>query len=475
MVKQYFDWGWVDWFDNEMQFANIGISYINPHTEQGPHIHHENEQWLYVLEGSGVYGCNGEEYHLVKGDSLYFPFDAVHTTRNDNDTYLVDLIVSISKKSYATNYWNISTARYLEYNNDLNAAIDALNLADHSPKTLDYKIYDASSQQIIYTTDSFVPNEAFDIDEIVTGLHPGDISREIAYFPIQDRDDLFGYILVDLGTIMDEYDFHIPESTRQSIRKFFNELSKGLASFCQFNKWQRELYKASNTLSLDKNIENIKEDLVFEKEISRNLKINQHFLFNTLNNMAEMALNETNLDLYDSIILLSDMFRYSSEDIGHTSSLADELKYLNSYIQLQQMRYKDNLDFQLEVPEDLLEVVVPVNLLQPIVENSFTHGFINYNDVKRIKIRIREGAGQGEGGGEGADSRADSLVISVMNNGVLPDMSTIKNIRKNMKLDNNHGLSMLYHKLRHTYNDNFMIDFINKDGNFIVELTIPRG
>lgn len=454
MSRQYFSWGYVDWLETGMSLANIGISHIRPRTTQAIHMHHENEQLLYVLKGQGLYTCNDKIYELKQGDYLYFPFNARHATENQSDRELVDLVISITKKSYATNYWNLSTARYIEYENDLIAAVDALNLENNAPRKIDFQIIAYQTDEIVFST--------YEIKQPFSMRTIQDVPRHyFKEYEIACEGEVYGYILVDLSKIMEEYENRIAASTEQSLEKFFQELSRGLGSFCQFNQWQRCLYRESSSLTLEQDIRHIQKDLQVEKQVSRNLKINQHFLFNTLNLMAEMALGDNNIKLYDSILLLADLFRYSSNNIGQFGSLEAELNYLESYLKLQKLRYGDGLYFSIKVDPEAKEAEVPVNFLQPLVENAFSHGFINYNQQKHIEIEIK--------------SYKHWLKITIANNGILPDMSTLQQMKKEMKRDNNHGLAMIYQKLKFHYRDEFTMSFKTESKQFEVAIEIPKA
>ena len=74
-----------------------------------------------------------------------------------------------------------------------------------------------------------------------------------------------------------------------------------------------------------------------------NLKISNHFLFNTLNSMASMALDGGLPKLYQSIIDLSKLFHYTLRTEDTVVSWRQEFEYLNSYLKLQKLRYEDTL------------------------------------------------------------------------------------------------------------------------------------
>lgn len=104
-------------------------------------------------------------------------------------------------------------------------------------------------------------------------------------------------------------------------------------------------------------------------------QINPHFLLNTLNSIKWMGVVHGEAKSSQMIAALSSLMGailYSDDEL---IPLSDEIKYLESYITLQKMRFGDKFDIRFAVPEDLLDFKIPGLLLQPMVENSIIHGF----------------------------------------------------------------------------------------------------
>ncbi len=73
------------------------------------------------------------------------------------------------------------------------------------------------------------------------------------------------------------------------------------------------------------------------------IQLNNHFLFNTLNAIASLALKENSFDTYKSIVDLADMFRYNLRTHENEVRLKDEVEYVKNYIELQNLRYGEKL------------------------------------------------------------------------------------------------------------------------------------
>ena len=78
--------------------------------------------------------------------------------------------------------------------------------------------------------------------------------------------------------------------------------------------------------------------------------------------------------LYQSIIDLSKMLRYSVRIRGRQIPLAVELDYLEAYLKLQKLRYPVGFSYKISMDPELEQAIVPFNFLQPVAENAFTHG-----------------------------------------------------------------------------------------------------
>lgn len=141
-----------------------------------------------------------------------------------------------------------------------------------------------------------------------------------------------------------------------------------------------------------------------ESEImALNLQMNPHFLYNTLNIINMMALEEGNDEVSKMLISLSEMLQYTFRNRQELVTFKEEYLWLRNYIYIMQSRYEGRFEPCYEVEENVLDKKVPKLLLQPLVENSIIHGF------KGIK-----------GGGIltlAASEQRGKMVITVQDNG----------------------------------------------------------
>lgn len=114
-------------------------------------------------------------------------------------------------------------------------------------------------------------------------------------------------------------------------------------------------------------------------------QINPHFLYNTLNTISAMAEIENMHDIVLITDCISNIFRYSLKGESQVS-LREELEHVKDYVQIQMFRFPGRFHAKYRVPEALLECRVIKFILQPIVENSITHGLFNRTEGGIISI-----------------------------------------------------------------------------------------
>jgi signal transduction histidine kinase len=100
-----------------------------------------------------------------------------------------------------------------------------------------------------------------------------------------------------------------------------------------------------------------------------------HFMYNTLNSIAGLVRDRRNDAAVSMIVGLSEFLRRASEDSHRAQvTLAEEVEYLERYLEIQKVRFGERLQVSLDIPAELLGAQVPNLLLQPLVENAIKHG-----------------------------------------------------------------------------------------------------
>ena len=110
-------------------------------------------------------------------------------------------------------------------------------------------------------------------------------------------------------------------------------------------------------------------------------QINPHFLYNTLDSIIWMAEWGKNKEVVLMTSSLAKLLRQSISNQNELVSAAEEVEYTRSYLIIQKMRYKDKLEYHIQVEPEVAKRMVPKLVLQPLVENAIYHG-IKYKEGK---------------------------------------------------------------------------------------------
>jgi signal transduction histidine kinase len=117
-------------------------------------------------------------------------------------------------------------------------------------------------------------------------------------------------------------------------------------------------------------------------------QLNPHFLFNTLNAIATMALKREHENVVVTLGYLGELLRVSLDDrLPQEVALADELELLDRYLEIQRIRFGDRLTVTLEVDDEALGALVPIMILQPLAENAIVHGIAPVPGPGELRLR----------------------------------------------------------------------------------------
>jgi two-component system, sensor histidine kinase YesM len=118
-------------------------------------------------------------------------------------------------------------------------------------------------------------------------------------------------------------------------------------------------------------------------------QINPHFLYNTLDTIIWMAEAKKTAQVVEIVSALSRFFRISLSKGVDWITIGEEVERTRSYLTIQKMRYRDILDFKIEVDNDVSENTILKLILQPLVENALYHGIKNKRKGGTIWVRAR--------------------------------------------------------------------------------------
>ncbi|MBJ2173166.1 histidine kinase [Aureibaculum sp. A20] len=167
-------------------------------------------------------------------------------------------------------------------------------------------------------------------------------------------------------------------------------------------------------------------------------QINPHFLYNALNSIASLA--HKNADKTEKMALsLSDLFKYTINRKGKKdSTIGDEVEMVKNYLEVEQIRFEDRLNFIIDVDKSLENIKIPMFLIQPLIENAVKHGISKVENNGQITLKINK--------------TETGFTIIVEDNG--PDFPE--------GLVSGHGLQTVFDLLRLTYKEKASISWKNK-------------
>ena len=169
-------------------------------------------------------------------------------------------------------------------------------------------------------------------------------------------------------------------------------------------------------------------------------QISPHFIYNSLTAVASFV--RTDPDRARELLLeFADFTRYALRHRGEFTTLAEELRNTERYLELEQARFGERLVVALQVAPEVLSIAVPFLVVQPLVENAVRHGMEGHTDVVTVAISATD---------DGADA-----MISVEDDGPGSDPEVIRSALAHDSPARTVGLGNVDSRLRQVYGDRY--------------------
>ena len=238
-------------------------------------------------------------------------------------------------------------------------------------------------------------------------------------------------------------------------------------------------------ISIQEYIEKVKSSIKAEKEAQKRellmethlkeaqlryyqAQINPHFLFNSLNAGAQMAMMEDAEKTYSFIQNMADFFRYSMKSLNTDVDLQEEIELVDNYVSIMNVRFSGDIHYEKSIDCDITGVRVPCMIIQPAVENAISYGIRNISWEGKIRLEVhREGS---------------EILIYVRDNGIGISSERLQDIRSGKtahtssdKNSNGVGLGNVQKRLNLYYNKEnlFSIDSEGENMGTLVTIRIP--
>lgn len=223
-----------------------------------------------------------------------------------------------------------------------------------------------------------------------------------------------------------------------------------------------------NTLLRETITEKVEELKTLQASVLQ-LQLNPHFLFNALNsiNIVVMKLAGYKNLASTMIIHLSQLLRIALDTNNYIVSFEDEINYSKKYIKIEEIQTQNGFDTFWEVDDALLTWKTPKLIMQPIIENAFTHGIKHLDsDIRGIlNISVKEHSG--------------NAVISITNNGPEIPSGELNSINSDLKsgrpsTPDHVGLNNINRRIQLLFGKNYGCFIRSNPGKTTVEITIPK-
>lgn len=178
-------------------------------------------------------------------------------------------------------------------------------------------------------------------------------------------------------------------------------------------------------------------------------QINPHFLYNALNSITSL-INEEPDKAEEMTIKLSKLFRYSlNTQETNFVSVKEEMEIVKTYLDIEKVRFGNRISFKIDADKNILQIMIPRFLLQPLVENALKHGLSHKTGGGLLKVNIAR--------------KNEKILITVQDNGSpFPEPMLY-----------GYGLQGTHDKLNLLYGDSWKMIFVNEpEKKIIIELQL---
>lgn len=199
-------------------------------------------------------------------------------------------------------------------------------------------------------------------------------------------------------------------------------------------------------------------------------QINPHFMYNTLQVIGGMSLKKQAPEIYTVTTALSDIMRYSLNFSREMVLLREEIKYLNSYLMIQNRRFDNRIDIDIRIEKALMNYLVPKLILQPILENSFEHGLAEKSGGWKLGLSAE------------VDAQGD-LRITVSDNGLGISEDRLAAINASFLSDTDNAMGLASHiglknvnaRIRLRFGNEYGISVISTEGDGTVVTVLMKA
>lgn len=303
----------------------------------------------------------------------------------------------------------------------------------------------------------------------------------ISYEPYQNFWSFYVVLLLGLGTAMFLvltfivlHNCRIIEGRMKRLNKNILEVSSGNLEAKISENYEiefQEIFCNFNSM-LDK-IQELLKQLEREEEEKHRMEIqalqaqiNPHFFYNTLVTIRFMIQMEEYSEADQAILSFSKLLRKSFANQQKFITIKEEMDMVEEYLKLMSLRYKEKFQWKIIIEYEIAELGILKNLIQPLVENSISHGFNTKEEQGHIWIR--------------AYNKDGKVIVEVEDDGVGVDLERVKTCIESREVPrvkeqfSGIGVSNIQMRIKRNFGDNYgMYVFLNEHGGTTFQVEIP--
>lgn len=408
-----------------------------------------SEEAIYEANGAALWGMTGEEHYLC----------LARTILSIDDMQPLGYLVIVCKNEYLSDKLKVIPTEYssLVYLLDDNSRVVASSAEEFVGKTFPYKMFGTEMTSTGMIQDPVTMEQSYYYAGIplqngwrlITTVSTKQLTQGILMSVMQIAALLVTALAVSvLLTVI-------------AVRKLMAPTQKLLDGMSAFGNGQMDVRVDTDGKDeigqigmaynhMADNIQNLMEK-VYSLELSTKqaeidflkMQINPHFLYNSLDTISWLGYTSGNEDISDIAVSLAKLLRASINRADMVMVL-DEMKIIDSYLLIQQYRFKDKIQVERKIEEEAYECYMPGFLLQPLIENSIIHGLEGQIESGRLYIKIVTC----EGG--------KNLYFAIGDDGKGMGQEQLNEIRKqfvNIGTGNSIGLANAYRRLMLLYGE----------------------
>ncbi|WP_158879986.1 sensor histidine kinase [Amycolatopsis anabasis] len=189
-------------------------------------------------------------------------------------------------------------------------------------------------------------------------------------------------------------------------------------------------------------------------------QISPHFVYNALNTISSLIRTDPE-EARELLQEFADFTRYSFRTSGMFTSLAEELRNIDRYLTIESARFGGRLEVRLKIAPEVLSVVVPFLIIQPLVENAVKHGLANKPTGGTVTVT--------------AQDYGTEALISVEDDGIGMDPARLGELRNSHRSGAHVGLGNINQRMRQLFGDEYALMVETAPGaGMKVTLRVPK-